>query len=177
MSKAAGTMKVLGLAGWSGSGKTALITRLIPALGRRGLTVSTVKHAHASFEIDHPGKDSYKHRRAGAREVLIASGRRWALMHEEKAADPDERSDFATLLARLSPVDLVLVEGFKFHPHPKIEVHREVNGKPFLHPEDPHIIALATEAPPRACPLPVFPLDDGEGIAAFIAAALRDGKL
>src|SRR5579871_2389003 len=130
---AAQPMRVIGLAGWSGAGKTTLLRKLIPVLGRRGLQVSTLKHAHHGFDIDQPGKDSWEHRQAGATEVLIASANRWALMHELRGqAEPD----LASLLARLSPVDLVLVEGFKRGPQPKIEVHRAAVGKPLLHDQD-----------------------------------------
>ena len=135
-------MRMIGLAGWSGAGKTTLLRRLIPVLTEAGLRVSTVKHAHHAFDIDQPGKDSWVHREAGAAEVLIASANRWALMHELRgAAEPD----LPELLSRLSPVDLVLVEGFKRGRHPKIEVHRSANGKPFLHPWDGSIVAVATD--------------------------------
>ena len=122
-------MRVIGLAGWSGAGKTTLLLKLIPELNRRGVSVSTLKHAHHAFEVDEPGKDSFEHRAAGAREVLVASERRWALMHELRGAP---EPGLAELLRRLSPVDLVIVEGFKREAHPKIEVHRAANGKPFL---------------------------------------------
>jgi molybdopterin-guanine dinucleotide biosynthesis protein B len=138
-------MRVIGFAGWSGSGKTTLIVKLIPALIARGVSVSTLKHAHHSLEIDKPGKDSYLHRQAGAREVLVASAKRWALMHE--ARDQDEPR-LADLLPRLSGVDLVIVEGFKREPHAKIEVHRTDTGKPFLFPEDRNIVGLASDVPP-----------------------------
>jgi molybdopterin-guanine dinucleotide biosynthesis adapter protein len=122
-------MRVIGLAGWSGAGKTTLIIKLIPELKRRGLTVATIKHAHHGFDIDQPGKDSFEHRAAGAREVLVASRRRWALVHELwEAPEPG----LAQLLALLSPADLVLVEGFKAEAHPKVEVHRAANRQPFL---------------------------------------------
>ena len=118
-------MQILGLAGWSGSGKTTLLTALLPLLTARGLRVSTVKHAHHGFDLDQPGKDSWRHREAGAHEVMIASSRRWALLHENEGEEPS----LAALLARLSPVDLVLVEGFKSYPHPKLEVHRPALGR------------------------------------------------
>ena len=159
-------MRVIGLAGWSGAGKTTLLRRLIPALTGTGLRVSTVKHAHHAFDIDQPGKDSWEHRQAGATEVLIGSANRWALMHELRgAAEPD----LADLLSHLSPVDLVLVEGFKRGPHPKIEVHRHANGKPFLHPEDPSIVALASDV---AAPisLPRVDLDDVRSVATLVLA-------
>ncbi len=118
-------MRVLGIAGWSGAGKTTLIEAVLPALRAAGLAVSTVKHAHHGAELDRPGKDSWRHREAGAREVLVASPGRWALMHEEPGAEPD----LPALLARMSPVDLVLVEGFRRYPFPKLEVHRPVPGQ------------------------------------------------
>src|SRR5271155_3758226 len=137
-------MKLFGLAGWSGSGKTTLMRALLPELIGRGVTVSTVKHAHHSFDVDQPGKDSYEHRRAGAREVMVASAQRWALMRELRgAAEPS----LEALIARMAPVDLLLVEGFKRHPHPKLEVHRPGNGKTLLCPDDPHIVAVASDRP------------------------------
>ena len=157
-------MRIFGLAGWSGSGKTTLLTGLIPELVARGLTVSTIKHAHHEFDIDRPGKDSWRHRQAGAGEVMVASARCWAIMHELRgAAEPtlDE------LVARMSPVDLLLVEGWKRHPHPKIEVHRPAIGKPLLYPDDPHVVAIASDAP-LAAPLPLLPLGDPAAVAAFI---------
>ncbi len=157
--------RIFGLAGWSGSGKTTLVTRLIPALLRRGVSVSTVKHAHHEFDIDQPGKDSYQHRQAGAREVLISSSARWALMHEQRgAAEPV----LADLLRHMSPVDLVIVEGFKRETFPKLEVYRAAVGKPLLYPDDPDIVALASDAPVAPLPLPFLPLGDGDAIAAFI---------
>jgi len=153
--------RVIGLSGWSGAGKTTLIVRLIPILRQRGFTVSTVKHAHHAFDIDQPGKDSYEHRLAGAQEVLVASASRWALMHEiREAAEPS----LAELLAHLSAVDLVLIEGFKRDSHPKIEVHRAATGKPYLYPDDPFIRAVATDQP-EPLPLPCLSLDDVEAIA------------
>ncbi len=155
-------MRVIGLAGWSGAGKTTLLRRLIPALLARGLSVSTVKHAHHSFDIDRPGKDSWEHRRAGADEVLVASAARWALMHELRdEAEPA----LPALLARMRPVDLVLVEGFKRERHPKIEIHRSANGKPPLHPGDPSIIAIAADIALPGLAIPLYSLDDVEGIA------------
>lgn len=160
-------MRVIGFAGWSGAGKTTLLCALLPLLARRGLSVSTVKHAHHRFDIDRPGKDSWMHREAGAAEVLIASGARWALLHEVR--DEDE-PPLAALLARLSPVDLVLVEGFKRDGHPKIEVHRAGNGKPLLCPDDPAIVAVASDAALPGVPVPVLALDDH---AAILGAVLR----
>jgi molybdopterin-guanine dinucleotide biosynthesis protein MobB len=157
-------MKLFGLAGWSGSGKTTLLTRLLPVLIARGVSVSTIKHAHHSFDIDQPGKDSYEHRRAGASEVMVASGKRWALLHENRGAEPT----LDDLLAQMSPVDLILVEGFKRDPHPKLEVHRPSVGKPFLYPEDRHIVAVASDAALPDARLPVLGLDDVAGIADFI---------
>lgn len=155
-------MRVIGLAGWSGAGKTTLLTRLIPCLRGRGIGVSTVKHAHHEFDVDRPGKDSWQHREAGARQVLVGSARRWALMTELRGAP---EPDLAFLLSRLSPVDLVIVEGFKRDRHPKIEVHRAANGKPWLHPGDPAIRAVASDAPPPDGRLPFASLDDVAGIA------------
>jgi molybdopterin-guanine dinucleotide biosynthesis protein B len=159
-------MKVFGLAGWSGSGKTTLMVGLIPLLTARGVSVSTIKHAHHGFDIDHPGKDSHRHRGAGATEVLVASARRWALIHELRDEAPEP--PLAEHLARLAPVDLVLVEGFKRDEHPKLEVWRAGNGKPLLHPGDPTIVALASDAPVPDSPLPRLDLGDLPAIAAFI---------
>lgn len=163
-------MRVLGIAGWSGSGKTTLLTKLIPALIGRGLTVSTVKHAHHDFDIDQPGKDSWRHREAGATEVLVASDRRWALMHEHRgAAEPP----LAALLAKLQPVDLVLVEGFKRDSYPKLEVWRAEAGKPPLHPEDPSIVAVASDGPIADPARQRLDIDDIEAIADFVADFAR----
>ncbi len=164
-------MRIFGLAGWSGSGKTTLLAALIPELAARGLTVSTIKHAHHEFDIDRPGKDSWRHRQAGAREVMVASSRRWALMHELRDAP---EPPFEDLVARMSPVDLLLVEGWKWHPHPKLEVHRPSLGKPLLHPEDPHIVAIASDEP-IAAPIPLLPLTDASAIADFILDHLGCG--
>lgn len=161
-------MRVIGLAGWSGAGKTTLLTRLIPEIGRRGLSVSTLKHAHHAFDLDTPGKDSHAHREAGAREVLISSERRWALMHELR--DESEASLHA-LLGRLSPVDLVIIEGFKREPHAKIEVYRHANGKPALHPRDPSIVAIASDLAFPDAGLPVLGLDEIAEIADIALAA------
>jgi len=157
-------MRIIGLAGWSGAGKTTLLTRLIPHLIGRGVTVSTIKHAHHAFDVDTPGKDSWVHRQAGATEVLVASGARFALMHELRGAPEPELPD---LLWRMQPVDLLIVEGFKRFGHPKIEVHRAANARPHLFPDDPAIAALATDTPPPGCPLPVAHLDDIDTIAAL----------
>src|SRR4029077_20377366 len=135
-------MRILGLAGWSGSGKTTLLTAIIPELAARGLTVSTIKHAHHEFDSDRPGKESGRHSQAGASEVMVASSRRWAVMHELRD-EPEPPLD--ELVARLKPADLLLVEGWKFNSHPKIEVHRPSLGKALLYPDDPHIVAIATD--------------------------------
>jgi molybdopterin-guanine dinucleotide biosynthesis protein B len=157
-------MRIFGLAGWSGSGKTTLLAALVPEFVARGMTVSTIKHAHHEFDIDRPGKDSWRHRQAGAHEVMVASSRRWALMHELRGAPEPSLED---LVAKMSPADLLLVEGFKFQPHPKLEVHRPSIGKPLLYPEDPHIVAIASDEELRA-PLPLLPLGDPPAVAGFI---------
>jgi len=161
-------MRLIGLAGWSGSGKTTLLARLIPVLVARGVTVSTIKHAHHAFDIDQRGKDSWVHRQAGATEVLVSSANRFALMHELRGAQEPSLSE---LLSRLSPVELVIVEGFKRDRHPKIEIHRPELGKPLLYPDDPEIVALASPAPVPDTPLPWLPLDDADAVADFILAA------
>jgi molybdopterin-guanine dinucleotide biosynthesis adapter protein len=158
-------MRVIGFAGWSGSGKTTLIVKLIPALISRRLSVSTLKHAHHSLEIDKPGKDSYAHREAGAHEVLVASAKRWALMHELRSEDEPRLAD---LLARLSEVDLVIVEGFKREAHAKIEVHRAVVGKPLLYPEDRNIVGLVSDMPPTTSELKFAPIDDIGGVCDLV---------
>jgi molybdopterin-guanine dinucleotide biosynthesis protein B len=157
-------MKIIGLAGWSGAGKTTLIAKLLPALIAQGLRVSTIKHAHHAFDLDKPGKDSWVHRQSGASEVLIASGRRWALMHELRG---DDEPDLLELLDKLSHADLVLVEGFKSEPYPKIEIHRAANGKPALFPDDRTIIGIATDAAVSTS-LPIVHLDDVDGIATMV---------
>jgi molybdopterin-guanine dinucleotide biosynthesis adapter protein len=157
-------MKVIGLAGWSGAGKTTLLARVIPHLLGKGLRVSVIKHAHHSFDVDVPGKDSWVHRQSGATEVLVSSGRRWALMHELRGA-PEPR--LPELLKKMSPVDLVIVEGFKSEPHRKIEVHRAANGKAMLFPDDPGIVGIATDAEVKTR-LPVVHLDDIPAIAAMM---------
>ena len=160
-------MRIFGLAGWSGSGKTTLMTALIPELVFRGVTVSTLKHAHHAFDVDQPGKDSWRHRQAGAREVMVSSQNRWALMHELRGAP---EPSFDELVRRISPVDLLLVEGFKRHPHPKIEVYRSSLGKPLLHSDDPFVVAIASDEVLPELPLPWLPLSDAGAIAAFILA-------
>lgn len=157
-------MKVFGFAGYSGAGKTTLIEKLIPLFTARGLTVSLIKQTHHDFDIDQPGKDSWRHRKAGCAEVLVASAKRWALMHELR--DMQEPS-LAQHLARLSPCDLILVEGYKKEAIPKLEVHRSTNGKPFLFPDDTHIIAVAGDVPLNNH-LPWFELNQPERIATFI---------
>ncbi len=157
-------MKVIGLAGWSGAGKTTLLSKLIPHLVDRGLRISTIKHAHHEFDVDVPGKDSWLHRQAGASEVLVSSGRRWALMHELRGAGEPQLHE---LLTKMSSVDLVIVEGFKRDPHRKIEVHRVANGKELLFPQDPAIIGIASDID-IATALPVMHLDDIDAIADVI---------
>ncbi len=164
-------MKTFGFAGWSGSGKTTLIEKLIPRFAKRGLRVSLVKHAHHTFDVDHPGKDSYRHRQAGTSEILVTSSRRWVLMHELRGA-PEPA--FEEQLNRFSPCDLLLVEGFKFAPIPKLEVWRAGTGEALLHPNDPHIIALATDAKVDTA-LPVFDLNDDATIAEFVLEYLKLG--
>lgn len=171
---------ILGVVGWSGSGKTTLLTALIPLLRARGLSVSTVKHAHHGFDMDRPGKDTYRHREAGAHEVMVATAKRWALLHEVDGPEPA----LPELLARMEAVDLVLVEGFKTHEFPKLEVHRPALGKPPIWPEFPDVVAVATDAPlgaslaaPLAAPLAdckraVLPLNDPATIAVWVAALL-----
>jgi molybdopterin-guanine dinucleotide biosynthesis protein B len=155
---------VFGIAGWSGSGKTSLLERLIPVLVQGGLKVSTLKHAHHQAETDTPGKDSWRHREAGAHEVLLVTGGRWALMHELRD-EPEPR--LAEMLKRLSPCNLVLVEGFKREAIPKLEIHRHALGKPWLYPEDALIGAVASDVPPSG-KLRHFNLDDIAGIASYI---------
>ena len=157
-------MKTFGFAGWSGSGKTTLIEKLVPRFVQRGLRVSLIKHAHHTFDVDQPGKDSYRHRHAGASEVLVTSSRRWVLMHELRGA---HEPAFDEQLKRLSACDLLLVEGFKFAPIPKLEVWRAETGEGMLHPNDPHIVALATDSKVES-KLPVFDLNDDAAIASFI---------
>ena len=162
-------MQVLGVVGWSGAGKTTLLERLLPELRRAGLTVSTVKHAHAGFDIDRPGKDSHRHRIAGAQEVLVAGAGRWALLHEVDGPEPA----LPVLLARLAPVDLVLVEGFKAHPYPKLEVYRPALGKPPIWPRQRDVLAVATDAPALPeCDRSLLPLGDAAAVAAWVRRAI-----
>ena len=164
-------MRIFGLAGWSGSGKTTLMTALIPEFVARGLSVSTIKHAHHAFDVDQPGKDSWRHRQAGANEVMVVSERRWALMHELRGA-PEPGLD--QLVPRITPVDLLLVEGFKHHPHPKIEVYRPSIGKLPLHPDDRYIVAVASDEDLPGLTLPRLPLGNPAMIADFIVR--HDGR-
>ena len=157
-------MKIFGFAGWSGSGKTTLIEKRIPLFVQRGLKVSLVKHAHHSFDVDQPGKDSYRHRHAGCSEVLVTSSKRWVLMHELRgAAEPD----FSETIKRVSPCDLLLVEGFKREKLPKLEVYRASVGESLLHPEDSSIVAIASDGKVET-KLPQFDLNDAPSVASFI---------
>ncbi|MSP03089.1 MAG: molybdopterin-guanine dinucleotide biosynthesis protein B [Acetobacteraceae bacterium] len=157
-------LNVLGIVGWSGSGKTTLTVALLPLLRACGMTVSTIKHAHHGFDMDQPGKDSHRHRVAGAREVLVVSSRRWALLHEIEGPEPG----LADLLARMVPVDLVLVEGFKSHPGPKLEVWRPILGKPPLWDHEPGVVAVATDSTPDIGSRVLLPLNQPEAIAIWI---------
>lgn len=158
-------MRIIGLAGWSGAGKTTLLAKVIPRIVARGLTVSTVKHAHHSFDVDQPGKDSHTHRVAGATEVLVGSASRWALVHELRG---EPEVSLGALLAKLSPVDLVVVEGFKRERHPKLEVYRAEVGKPLLHPDDPQIVAVASDQALPGARVPVVLLDDVDSIVDIL---------
>jgi molybdopterin-guanine dinucleotide biosynthesis protein B len=167
------SLRIFGFAGWSGSGKTTLIESLIPRLVAQGLRVSLVKHAHHEFDIDEPGKDSWRHRHAGCSEVLISSSVRWALMHELRGAP---ELTLAQALDHLGPCDLALIEGYKAAPIPKLEIWRPSVQKPRLHPDDPHVVAIATDAPETLrVDLPIFDLGDHDGIATFVRkyAAVR----
>jgi molybdopterin-guanine dinucleotide biosynthesis protein B len=157
-------MKVIGLAGWSGAGKTTLLTRVIPLLAEQGLRVSVIKHAHHKFDVDTPGKDSWRHREAGAEEVLVSSANRWALMHELRGAREPRLPE---LLQKLSRVDLVIIEGYKTEPHRKIEVYRAANEKPFLFPADPDIVGIASDVAVET-KLAFAHLDDIAAIAAMM---------
>lgn len=158
-------MKVFGLAGHSGSGKTTLMVKLLPELVRRGLRVSTIKHAHHDFDVDTPGKDSYEHRAAGATEVMVSSANRWALMHEHRGGP---EADLDGLIARMSPVDLILVEGFKREGHAKIEIVRGAAAKPVLAPNDPYVVAIASDRQLAGIALPLLDLGDVSAVADFI---------
>lgn len=160
-------MKVMGIVGWSGSGKTSLLVELLPILRQQGLTVSTMKHAHHPFDLDRPGKDSYRHREAGASEVMVAAASRWVLMHEYRE---EPEPSIEALIARMTPVDLLLIEGFKTHAHPKLEIHRESEGKPLLCAEDPDIVAVASDTLLPDLKVPRLDLNDPKAIAGFILA-------
>jgi molybdopterin-guanine dinucleotide biosynthesis protein MobB len=157
-------MKIYGVTGWKNAGKTGLMERLVTEITARGFSVSTVKHAHHSFDVDHPGRDSYRHREAGAREVLLSSRNRVALMQELRDQDEPSLED---LLKRLSPVDLVLIEGYKRDRHLKVEAHRQEPGNPLIAPDDPTIRAVASDTP-LELDRPVFDLNDTKAIADFI---------
>ena len=160
-------MRVIGLAGWSGAGKTTLIEKLIPELRRRGLSVSTLKHAHHAFDMDRPGKDSHRHREAGAAQVLVASEQRLALLTELRDEPPPRLGD---LLPMFAPVDILLIEGFRSDAHPKIEIHRAANGKPLRYPDDPQICALISDLAPPSGPLPHAHIDDVAAVADLVVA-------
>lgn len=160
-------MKVIGLVGWSGSGKTTLLVELLPLLKAAGIKVSTMKHTHHYLDVDKPGKDSHRHREAGASEVLLVSSSRWVLMHESR--EEDEPS-IESLIERMTPVDLLLIEGFKTHPHPKIEIYRESEGKPLVQPEDSDIIAVASDTLLPDLKVPLLDLNNPKTIAEFILA-------
>jgi len=166
-------MKVYGVIGWKNSGKTGLMERLITALREQGYSVSSIKHAHHAFDIDQPGKDSFRHRQAGAGEVLLASRHRWVLMHENA---PDQEPPLAELLARLAPVDIVLVEGYKRDNHLKIEAHRTATGQPLIAPDDPTVRAVASDMVLQLADMgwqgPAFDLDDADALAKFILSDL-----
>ena len=169
-----GETKIFGVVGWSGSGKTTLMQALLPDLIGRGYMVSTMKHSHHSFDIDKPGKDSFLHRQAGAHEVLITGAKRWALLHENRD-EPEPSID--SLLAKMAPVDLVLIEGFKSHPHMKLEVHRPSIGKPLLAADDRSIVAVASDEPIKGLSVPVLDLSNVHAIGGFIVGFCGlDGK-
>jgi len=168
-------MRVIGLAGWSGAGKTTLLARAIPVLTKRGLRVSTVKHAHHGFDVDIPGKDSHTHRQAGASEVFVSSSGRWAHIHELRGETEPNLTD---IFPRMTPVDLVIVEGFKRERHPKLEVYRAAIGKPLLHPDDDWIVALTSDAPVKEARVPLIPLDDIEKIVdVLLVESIPVGRL
>ena len=162
--------RVLGVAGWSGSGKTHLLTRLIPLLVARRLKIATLKHAHHGFDVDQPGKDSYAHRAAGASEVIVSSARRWVQLHE-LGSDPE--ATLAQLLRRVSPCDLVLVEGFKAQRHPKLEVFRQALGMEALHPRDRRIVAVAADCAFPGARVPVVDLNDSAAIADLVCTCAQ----
>lgn len=158
-------MKIFGIMGWSGSGKTTLLVELLPVLIRRGISVSTIKRTHHNVDLDQPGKDSYRHRMAGASEVMLASAKRWVLMHELRDEPQPTIEDIAAIM---TPVDLLLVEGFKTERHPKLEVHRPSIGKELLAPRDSSVVAVASDEKLLGLRVPVFALDDVSGIGVFI---------
>lgn len=158
-------MKIFGIVGWSGSGKTELLVKLLPELRRRGFKVSTMKHTHHNFDLDKPGKDSYRHREAGAEEVMVASGGRWALVHELRD-EPEPDMDY--LIEQMNPVDLLLIEGFKRNKHPKMEVSRPATGKSLIAPEDDSIVAVASDVEIVGLSVPFIDLDDVSAVADFV---------
>ena len=160
-------MKVMGIVGWSGSGKTSLLVELLPIITLKEISVSTMKHAHHRFDVDKPGKDSFRHREAGASEVLVVTSSRWVLMHESRE---EPEPSIESLIERMTPVDLLLIEGFKTHHHPKLEIHRDSEGKPLLCPEDPEIVAVASDIPLPGLKIPRLDLNDPVAIADFILA-------
>ena len=163
-------MRTFGIVGLSGNGKTTLVVKLVPQLVKMGLRVSTMKHAHHGFDLDTPGKDSYRHREAGATEVMMSSSARWVLQHELR---DEPETTLEELLARMTPVDLVIIEGFKAYAHPKIEVYRPSVGKEPLYPTDPHIVAVASDEDLKGLAVPVLDVDDAAAIADFIIAHCR----
>lgn len=166
-------MRIFGLVGRSGSGKTTLIETLLPCLTARGLAVSTMKHAHHGFDIDRPGKDTWRHREAGAAEVMVVAGDRWALLAEQR---DDTEPDVDALIHRMAPVDLLLIEGFRAHSHPKIEVYRPATGKDLLWRPGSDIVAVASDAPLDRIGVPVLDLGDPEAIAEFVLAHDRPAR-
>ena len=160
-------MKVMGIVGWSGSGNTSLLVELLPIITLKEISVSTMKHAHHRFDVDKPGKDSFRHREAGASEVLVVTSSRWVLMHESRE---EPEPSIESLIERMTPVDLLLIEGFKTHHHPKLEIHRDSEGKPLLCPEDPEIVAVASDIPLPGLKIPRLDLNDPVAIADFILA-------
>ncbi len=164
--------KIIGFAGFSGSGKTTLLERVIPLLTAQGLRIAVIKHAHHNFDIDKPGKDSHRHREAGAKEVLLVSGYRWALMHELRE---EEEPSMEALCQRLSPCDLVIVEGYKYSEIPKIEVHRKETGHPHLYPEDPCIIAVASDSQ-TILPVPGLDINAPQQVAEFVLDYFSFGR-
>jgi molybdopterin-guanine dinucleotide biosynthesis protein B len=165
-------MKIFGFAGYSGSGKTTLIEKLIPLFTARGITVSLIKHAHHTFEVDQPGKDSYRHRKAGCNEVLVTSSRRWALVHELRGAPEPTLTE---QVKHMSPCDLLLVEGYKREPIPKLEVYRAAIGEPLIHPHDENVLAIATDTPLNTI-LPQFDLNAPEAVAEFVLEHVGLGR-